>query len=32
VELPLKQPGKVTFNAGLSEKLFTQLEMMKRAK
>lgn len=32
VELPLKQPEKVTFNAGLSEKIFTQLEMIKRAK
>ncbi len=32
VELPLKQPEKIFFNAGLSERLFTQLEMMKRAK
>jgi hypothetical protein len=32
VELPLKQPEKVTFNAGLSERIFTQLEMIKRAK
>jgi Protein of unknown function (DUF1329) len=32
VELPLKEAQKVTFNAGLSERLFTQLEMMKRAK
>jgi hypothetical protein len=32
VELPLKQPEKIIFNAGLSEKLFTQLELMKRAK
>jgi hypothetical protein len=32
VELPLKQPERVTFNAGLPERLFTQLEMMKRAK
>ena len=32
VELPLKQPERITFNTGLSEKIFTQLEMMKRAK
>jgi len=32
VELPLKQPDKVLFNAGLQERLFTQREMMKRAK
>jgi hypothetical protein len=32
VELPLKQADKVFYNAGLSEKIFTQLEMMKRAK
>jgi hypothetical protein len=32
VELPLKEGRKLTFNAGLSDRLFTQLEMMKRGK
>jgi len=32
VELPFRRGEKVAFNVGLSERLFTQLEMMKRGK
>jgi hypothetical protein len=32
VELPLKKGQKVAYNVGLSDKIFTQLEMMKRGK